>query len=187
MAVNNDITQANPVVDADFETWGQKQNTFFDQVRSTVGALVTQFNALQSQAASFLSRAGGAMTGDLTLISGQPSGVFSAGYRGAPVARSVNTNDTVLASDAGKTIRFFDTNSKTITLPNTQSAPFQIGTVIVLRSFGSGTVTIAPASGVEIRVPGNGTPAARSLLQWGHATLQMEDNNLWVFSGTGAL
>ena len=60
-----------------------------------------------------------------------------------------------------------------------------IGSTIVLRNIGSGTVTLARGSGVALRSAGSTTDANKSLAQWAFATIVMEANDAWVISGTG--
>lgn len=184
MPVTNDITQTNPVVDADFDTWGAKQNNFFDQVRSTVGALVSQFNALQTASANFLSRAGGTMTGDQVLFAGGPTDARSSGYRGAPVS-SFDADKALVLADAGVTQRLTGSTGRTLTIPPVGSVGFPVGTVIPIRVSSSASLVVARGSGVQLRLAGSTTDANRTVATQGLATIMHEDTNVWVISGIG--
>lgn len=181
MAVTNDIVQTNPVVNADADTWGTKINLFFDQVRSTVGALVTQFNATQIIAAAALPKAGGTLTGDVVMSTAAPAGANSIGYRGLPTD-SFDSDYTFVATDAGRCKRLTGTTARTWTIPPNV---LQVDQVIVLRNFSSQAIAFARGSGVALRVSGISTDANASLASYGYASLYQEAANVWVISGTG--
>lgn len=181
MAVTNDIVQTNPVVNGDEDTWGTKINLFFDQVRSTVGALVTQFNATQIVASAALPKAGGTLTGDVVLSSAAPAGADSVGYRGLPVV-SIDADYTFVATDAGKLRRLTGSINRTWTIP---PGVLPVGSAVALRNSGTGTLTIARGSGVELRLVGVATNANRSLAGAGGATIVQEDTNVWYVNGGG--
>lgn len=184
MPVTNDITQTNPVVDADFDTWGAKQNNFFDQVRSTVAQLVTAVNGLLTDITARVSKSGDTMTGDLVLADVGQSNVFSAGFRGMPTI-TIDADRTFSLSDASKMIRLSGASPRTWTIPPIGSVGFPVGTVIVIRSVSSASLTIARGSGVSLRVDGSGADAARTLVTWGKAVLVHEEPNIWTASGVG--
>lgn len=185
MAVTNDITQTNPVVDADFDTWGTKQNNFFDQVRSTVAQLVTQFNALQSSAANFLSLSGGTMTGDQVLADVAPGSAFSAGFRGLPIV-TIDADRTFVLTDSGKMVRLNGSTARTWTIPPAGSVGFPLGTVIVLRNASSAAISLTRGSGVTLTIAGTATDKNCTIASRGQATLVKEDTNAWILSGVGA-
>ena len=184
MPVTNDITQTNPVVDADFDTWGAKQNNFFDQVRSTVAQLVTAVNGLLTDITARVSKSGDSMTGDLTLADTGPTGVFSVGFRGMPVI-SLDADRTFVLTDAAKMIRLYGSTPRTWTIPPVGSVGFPIGTVIVLRSFSRANITLARGAGVQLRVDGNSEDGNRTIVPFGKAALVHEDTNIWTVAGVG--
>lgn len=181
MTVTNDIVQANPTVNGDEDTWGTKINLFFDQVRSTVGALVTQFNATQTIAADALPKAGGTMTGPIALGDPVVNGASDAGFRGIPLT-SLDGDYTLVAKDAGKGRRLIGATNRTLTIP---PGVLVVNSVVPLRNFGTGVWTIARGSGVELRLAGVATNANRSVAGGGLASLWQEDTNIWVISGVG--
>lgn len=184
MPVTNDITQTNPVVDADFDTWGAKQNNFFDQVRSTVAQLVTAVNGLLTDITARVSKGGDTMTGDLVLADVGPMNALSAGFRGMPVV-SIDADRTFVLADAAKMIRLFGSTPRTWTIPPAGSVGFPIGTVIVLRSFSSANLTLARGSGVQLRIDGNSADGNRTIVPYGKAALVQEDTNIWTVAGVG--
>ena len=184
MAVTNDITQTNPVVDADFDTWGAKQNNFFDQVRTTVAQLVTAVNGLLTDITGRVAKAGDTMTGELRL--GNPTTVNSdaAGFRGAPVI-DFDAAKTIALDEAGKTLRLTGTTARTLTIPPVGSVGFPPGTAIVLRNVSTQPLTIARGSGVTLTVTGSSTNKNCTLAPRGRATLLMDENNVWDIGGVG--
>lgn len=184
MAVTNDITQTNPVVDADFDTWGAKQNNFFDQVRTTVAQLVTAVNGLLTDITARVAKAGDTMTGDLVLADVGPTSALSVGFRGLPVV-SIDADRTFVLTDAAKMIRGFGSTPRTWTIPPIGSVGFPVGTVIVIRSYSSANISIVRGSGVQLRVDGGSGDANRILVPFGKAALVHEDPNMWTVSGVG--
>jgi len=108
----------------------------------------------------------------------------SAGYLGCPVNEQDAAYAFVLA-DAGKMVRGNNGSSMNYTLPANASVAFPVGTAIVVRNVGAGTISIVPASGVTIELAGGATTGTVALAQYGLATMIQESANHWVVSGTG--
>jgi len=129
----------------------------------------------------------GAMTGELQLATGiGPSGDHSAGFRGMPINEQ-DANYTFILDDAGKMVRFAGSSAATYTLPPQSSAAFPLGTAIVIRSIGSGALTLAAAAGGGISIAGQVASGAstRALAQYGLITLIRESGDYWIATGTG--
>lgn len=184
MAVTNNITQTNPVVDADFDTWGAKQNNFFDQVRSTVAQLVTAVNGLLTDVTARVAKGGDTMTGDLVLANVGPTSQYSSGFRGLPVV-SVDASRNFVLTDAGKMIRLTGSTARIWTIPPVGTVGFPVGTVIVIRSVSSANLTIARGAGVQLRVDGASGDGNRVLVPFGKAALVHEASDVWTVAGVG--
>ena len=71
------------------------------------------------------------------------------------VVTAVTGSRALDATDAGSYLR--TTAALTITVPTNATVPFPIGTEITVRHAGAGNVTLAPASGVTLIAPAEGT------------------------------
>lgn len=100
----------------------------------------------------------------------------------APLNVSISAS-TVSASlslsDAGKQVEMNVSSANTLTVPTNTTAPFPIGTSIVVLQTGTGQTTITPASTVTI----NGTPGLKLRARWSAATLIKRATNTWVLVG----
>jgi len=171
-----------PTVGADFDVWGGELNSNISSVKTDLDALAVAVNINTPIAAAALPKAGGTMTGDITLADVAPSSPFSAGFRGAPVV-SIDVDRVIQASDAGKCIRLFGTNSRNWTIP-LNALP--VGSVVVLRNFTTAnTITVTRAGGVVLRVDGSSVDANVTIAPFGKAVLFEEDANIWTISGVG--
>ena len=191
MPVTPTIQNNFPTVGASADTWGGTLNARGGETYVDIKALANQGNATETAAATAqttannaLARAGGTMTGDAVLANVAPTNVYSAGFRGVPV-ESNDSNITFALAQAGKMIRLNGTTSRTWTIPNDSAVNFPIGSVIALRAFSSGSITVARASGVSLRVAGQTTDKNCTVVSFGYATLTKEDPNIWVISGAG--
>ncbi|MHB8529192.1 MAG: hypothetical protein ACYC8V_06735 [Caulobacteraceae bacterium] len=108
----------------------------------------------------------------------------SAGYLGAPINEQ-DGNYTLALSDAGKLIRANSAAGIAWTIPPNASVALPVGTVIVLRNVGAGTVTITRGAGVTQTIAGAATNKDVALAQNGMASLIQEAANVWLVSGTG--
>lgn len=107
----------------------------------------------------------------------------SAGYLGAPVNTQTDSY-TLVAADAGKTIRMNKATATTLTIPPNSSVAFPAGTTIVVRNIGAGTCTITRGASVALRLAGVSTDANRALAQYGQCVLSKDDTDSWYVTGT---
>jgi len=129
-----------------------------------------------------LNRAGDTATN--LLIANNALSTTSAGYLGAPVNEEDGAYSFVL-TDAGKMVRGNNASPMAYTIPPNSSVAFPVGTAIVVRNVGAGTITITRGAGVTLLLAGGSTSKEVALAQWGMATLIQETANNWVISGTG--
>jgi len=129
-----------------------------------------------------LNRAGDTATN--LLIANSALSTTSAGYLGAPVNEEDGAYSFVL-TDAGKMVRGNNASAMAYTIPPNSSVAFPVGTAIVVRNVGAGTITITRGVGVTQLLAGGSTSKDVALAQWGMATLIQETANNWVISGTG--
>jgi hypothetical protein len=122
--------------------------------------------------------------GDITAgnISSNVNG-FAIGYRDIPQV-VFTSNATLSLTDAGK--HYYSANSANIiTVPNNATVSFSIGTAITVVQQGTANLTISPDSGVTMYLSGNATSAARTLGNYGMATLMKVATDTWFINGTG--
>jgi hypothetical protein len=86
----------------------------------------------------------------------------------------VTADYTLQLSDVAKVIEVNSSSAVTVTVPDNASVAFPIGTVINVYRSGTGTVTIAAASGVTVRNVGT-IPS-----QFGERSLRKRDTDEWV-------
>jgi hypothetical protein len=129
-----------------------------------------------------LNRAGDTATN--LLIANSALSTTSAGYLGAPVNEEDGAYTFVL-TDAGKMVRGNPSSGVAWTIPPNSAVAFPLGTTIVVRNVGAGTITLTRGTGVTQWIAGSGTSKDVSLAQWGLATLIQEAANAWVVSGQG--
>lgn len=108
----------------------------------------------------------------------------SIGFRGIPV-QTVNASQTFALTDAGNMYRQTSSTNRTYTIPTNTAVAFPVGTVIMIRNTGTGTVTITPAGGVSLRQAGASGSGSVSMAQWGIASLTKEATNDWLITGSG--
>jgi hypothetical protein len=101
---------------------------------------------------------------------------YSIGYRDIP---QIGTFSTLATTDGGK--HYY--GSGTITIPTNASVALNIGTTILVVA--SGATTISNAAGVSLIQAGSGATGARTLAQYGMATIIKVNTDLWYISGTG--
>ena len=86
-------------------------------------------------------------------------------------------NYTLALSDSAKVVAMNATVARTVTVPTNASVAFPVGTVVNVYRVGTGSVTVAGASGVTVRNAG----AIRS--EFGEVSLRKRATNEWVLSG----
>ena len=184
MPVTPTLQNTFPTVGASADTWGTTLNARGGETFVDVNALAALANANETAVGVRVLRAGDTMGGDLALANIGATSVRSAGFRGAPPS-AIDADKTFASADAGGMSRLFGSTNRTWTIPNVGTVSFQNGTAIVVRSFSTGTLTLARGAGVQLRIPGSSTDANRTVAPFGMATLVMEDTNIWVLSGVG--
>ena len=97
-----------------------------------------------------------------------------------PKDRLITTNHTLELSDAGKVIRANSAGDITITVPNTSTADFPIGTEIGIIRYNTGEVIIDSAGGVTVHSR-NGFK--RIDIRYGSVALRHVAENFWVLNG----
>lgn len=90
------------------------------------------------------------------------------------VENVVTGNYTLSLSDIAKVVAVDSSSNLTVEVPLNSLVPFPVGTVINVYQAGTGTVTIAGASGVTVRNSGT-IPA-----QFGERSLRKRGTNEWV-------
>ena len=101
--------------------------------------------------------------------------------KGLPMSISdQNSNYTFVISDSNTLIRARGSNNRTYTIPKNTSVDFPIGTRIILAREGSGTPTVAGATGVTL-VSANSNVTISP--QYGVGTLIKILANVWVLFG----
>jgi hypothetical protein len=114
-----------------------------------------------------------------------PNGAGTAvGYRDIPQV-SFTGNATLAATDAGRHYYSTLATANTLTIANNTSVSWSVGTAISIVNRGSGNITIAQGSGVNLYLAGNSTPANRTVTTYGMATLLNVAANVWMINGTG--
>jgi hypothetical protein len=123
--------------------------------------------------AALTSTASLSVTGNTATVT---SANYTIGYRDLP---QITAFSTLTGSDGGK--HYYGTG--TITIPTNASIALAIGTAILV--IASGATTISPAGGVTLFVAGTGATGARTLAQYGQASLIKVASDTWYISGTG--
>lgn len=75
-----------------------------------------------------------------------------------------NTDYTLSLSDAGAGVNMTSSSPHTLTIPTNASVPFPIGTQVVVRQGGTGSVTVSPSIGVTIDAQSTVMNAQNSLI-----------------------
>lgn len=122
---------------------------------------------------------GGDLSADRTIMLDPSALAGDAAFAGAYAPRYfvenvVTANYTLALTDVAKVVAFNSSSNLTLTVPTNASVAFPLGTVINVYRAGTGTVTIAGASGVTVRNSGT-IPA-----QFGERSLRKRGTNEWV-------
>ena len=115
-------------------------------------------NSTVTMTAGSTSSSSGTGTLQVTGGVGVTGSIYVDGMINYNYAENVQTGSYSLAlSDAGKVVTFNVGSASTVTVPTNGSAPFPIGTVIILfknTAGGSGSLTLAAAGGVSLTKTG---------------------------------
>lgn len=87
---------------------------------------------------------------------------------------------TLVLANAGNIVEIDAAGVTTLTVPTNATAAFPVGTVIGLRQYGAGQVTVAPAAGVTIRSRG---AALKTAAQYAEASLFKRAADEWILTG----
>jgi hypothetical protein len=101
---------------------------------------------------------------------------YTIGYRDLP---QITSFGTLAATDGGK--HYY--GSGTITVPTNGAVSLPVGTAVLI--IATNATTISPSAGVTLRWGGTSSTGARSLAQFGVATLVKVATDTWYISGTG--
>lgn len=184
MSVTPTIQNVQPIVGGSADTWGGDINDRLQETYVDINALAAQGNASETAVAAALPKAGGTLTGDITLANVGPSGILSVGFRGAPVI-AFSANKSLALTDCGKTQRMTGASVCILTIPPVGTVGFPVGTVVPLRNAATASMTISRGAGVQLRVSGLATDKNCAMAPQGMGTLFHEDSNVWVLSGVG--
>jgi hypothetical protein len=108
----------------------------------------------------------------------------AAGFLGLPIV-TLNAAANLTTGHNGRLVRHTDASAYAWTLPPMASAGWVLNTVIAVRNFGTGLITLTRGSGVAMRKGGSSIDANVTLAQWAFAVLTMEDNDVWIVQGSG--
>lgn len=106
------------------------------------------------------------------------------GYLGVP-QNVQNAAYTLVLGDQGKHLYHSDATPRTWTIPPNADAAFPVETAVVLVNDGAAAVTVTPGAGVTLVMAGTGSTGARTLAQYGVASLLKVGTNRWIISGSG--
>jgi hypothetical protein len=146
----------------------------------TTGGLITATGNVTGGNIVTAGTVSGATVAATSFSAGNTATVTSAnytiGYRDLPQLTSFGTLAT---TDGGK--HYY--GSGTITVPTNAAVPLAVGTAVLIIATNSTTIT--PAGGVTLRWGGTSSTGARTLAQYGVATLVKVATDTWYISGTG--
>jgi len=114
-------------------------------------------------------------------VTGNTNG-FTIGYLTIPQV-TFNSNTTISLSDSGKHYYSTSSSNLTLTIANSTTVDFNVGTTIHIVNQGTGNITIEEDTGVTLFVSGNSTSGARILTGFGTAMLMKVATDTWFISG----
>lgn len=174
---NTDVGGVNLAENCPAAGMNNSQRTIMAQIKTWSLTLAT----------TFLSKSGGAMTGDITDMGAgstvkDPGGsARSVGYRNIP--SSAKTGAYILAlDDVGKSI---DITTGGVTIPPNSSVAFAVGDTIAIYNNGASSQSISQGLGVTLRLAGTATVGNRTLAQRGWGSVRKVATDEWVSSGAG--
>ena len=98
--------------------------------------------------------------------------------------RQATDNDTLVLTDADNGVAMNAATAKTITIPANATVAFPKGISILLAGEGAGSVTIAAAGGVTLRVRANTSPFLNQIAgQYGIAVIVQRNIDEWILTG----
>mgnify|MGYP000184452422 CR=1 FL=1 len=90
------------------------------------------------------------------------------------------TSYTLTESDTGKAIVFTSNSSVTLTIPSESTYDFSIGQTFIIIQYGTGTVTVSAAAGVDLRSKASNVDTSG---QYAEVRLLKIDTDEWILSG----
>jgi len=151
-----------------------------------ISSSLSTTNAAQASLSSSLANVSSSLTGISTSLGSAVSGTAAAdiGFLGLP-PNPQNGAYTLQPSDAGGSIYSNNSGSQTITVaPNSSEAIAALSAILIIND-GSGSITIAAGSGVQLILAGAGTSGTRHVAVKGMATLIQVATDRWFVSGPG--
>lgn len=129
---------------------------------------------------------GKALSSDISLTYSDVAAVPVSGSKVSPsyassTIVSMTANKTLALSEAGCLIQANSSSNLTLTVPTNASVAFPTGTEIEVVRYGTGTLTIAGASGVTIRSANSLTSISS---QYATAGLKKMGTNEWLLTGS---
>jgi len=109
---------------------------------------------------------------------------FAIGYRDLPQV-TLSANTTLDATDAGKHYYSELSTTNTITIPDNSIVEWSAGTAITIINLGTGNVSVARGTNVNLYLAGNSTSTNRVITTYGMATIVNVSANTWMINGTG--
>ena len=91
-----------------------------------------------------------------------------------------STTNTLVISDLYRLIKVNNSSANSVLIPTNTSAPFPIGSQILITQYGTGQTTITPDTGVTLRSSGGKT---KTSAQYAMATLIKINTNEWLLAG----
>jgi hypothetical protein len=101
-----------------------------------------------------------------------------------PTTVEINTETasyTLVADDAGKTVRMDSGSAVNLTVPEEASVDFPVGTVVEVRQVGTGTVTVVEEGGVTVNIETGLTLALRG--RYASVSLHKVGADIWEAVG----
>jgi len=150
---------------------------------SAVYATSAGYASTASTASVALSVQGGTVVGNVPVNN---TNQLQVGYLAVPQV-ATNTNYTLQLTDQGKHVYSTTaTVGQTVTIPDSVSVPFPLGTAVTIVLKGTGTIAISTGTGVSLYLAGSeDAPSNRLLSANGMATILKVENNTWFINGTG--
>lgn len=111
---------------------------------------------------------------------------YSVGYLQVPQI-SFTDDSTVSSSAAGKHYYSTLSTNKTLTIANNSTVSYAVGTEFTVVNLGTGNITLANASGVNLYRAGNTTPGNRIITNTGFAKVLNLAANVWIVDGSGVV
>lgn len=119
------------------------------------------------------------ITGNLTAITNG----FTIGYLNVPQV-ILSANSILALSDAGKHYYSTSGTELTLTIPDSTSINWTIGTEIQIINSGTANIQVLRGTGVDLYFSGNSASANRTLGSYGTATLLNVAANKWFIQGS---